>query len=257
MKKCISMFLVIVLVLAVLTACDTTGSGGVTTKKPDDSGTAAQVHKLKVLGPVDESLDIKFSDREEYPIWKKFEEMLKAKNLEITFETVPSDQYSVVIQTRLASSSDLPDLVNVSTVGNTSVLALAKQGMFLPINKIIEKGDGGAKRFLNDVIPFVTKLNTSPDGNMYWITNAEKITYQGKSCSTCMIILIRKDWLENLGLSAPKTAEEYKNVMKEFRKRDANKNGVEDEILALNPADFNNGIAQWFEIGRASCRERV
>jgi ABC-type glycerol-3-phosphate transport system substrate-binding protein len=249
MKKCISMFLVIVLVLAVLTACDTTGSGGVTTKKPDDSGTAAQVHKLKVLGPVDESLDIKFSDREEYPIWKRFEEMLKSKNLEITYETVPSDQYSVVIQTRLASSSDLPDLVNVSTVGNTSVLALAKQGMFLPINKIIEKGDGGAKRFLNDVIPFVTKLNTSPDGNMYWITNAEKITYQGKSCSTCMIILIRKDWLENLGLSAPKTAEEYKNVMKEFRKRDANKNGVEDEILALNPANFNNGIAQWFGLG--------
>jgi len=249
MKRFIPMVLIVVLMLTLFTACDTTQSGKTPTQQTGDSSTQGKVHKLKVLGPVNESAEIKFAEREEYPIWHKFEEMLKAKNLEITYETVPSDQYSVVIQTRLASASDLPDFVNVSTVGNTAVLALANQGMFLPINRIIEKGDGTAKRFLEEVAPFVVKLNMAPDDNLYWLTNVEKITYQGKSCSTCMIILIRKDWLDNLGLPAPKTAEEFKNVMREFRKRDANNNGIEDEILALNPADFNNGIAQWFGLG--------
>lgn len=250
MKKFCSLFLVVLMVLTVLTACSPSGGGKDTTAPVDGSGTT-KVHKLKVLGPVEVSRDIKFEEREEYPIWHKLNDMFKAKNLEITYETVPSDQYSVVIQTRLASLSDLPDLVNVSTVGNTAVLALAKQGVFLPINKIIEKGDGGAKRFLEEVAPFVVKLNTAPDGNMYWLTNIQKITYQGKECSTCMVILIRKDWLEALNLSAPTTAQEFKDVMKKFRTMDANKNGLEDEILALNPANWNNGIAQWFGLGTA------
>lgn len=258
MKKFISMALVVVLMLAAVTACSNSGKNTVSDSSAAGNtqqavtGTTtspAVVHKLKVLGPVDEGAEIKFSDRESYPIWQKFKEMLEAKNLDISYETVPSDQYNVVIQTRLASANDLPDMVNVSILGNTAALSLAKQGLFLPINKILEKGSGAAKKFLDEVAPFVAKLNTAPDGNMYWVSNIEKITYQGKPCSTCVVVLIRKDWLDSLGLSAPTTADEFTNIMKQFREKDANKNGVADEVLALNPSGFANGLAQWFGLG--------
>ncbi|NLY17580.1 MAG: hypothetical protein GX045_01165, partial [Clostridiaceae bacterium] len=95
MKRFIPMVLIVVLMLTLFTACDTTQSGKTSTQQTGDSSTQGKVHKLKVLGPVNESAEIKFAEREEYPIWHKFEEMLKAKNLEITYETVPSDQYSV------------------------------------------------------------------------------------------------------------------------------------------------------------------
>lgn len=258
MKRLISMALAVAFMFITVTACSTSGktnaTGSSTTGNTQQTAAVTStspdtIHKLKVLGPVDESAEIKFSDRESYPVWQKFKEMLESKGLDITYETVPSDQYNVVIQTRLASAKDLPDFVNVSTLGNTAALSLAKQGLFLPVNKILEKGSGAAKKFLDEQTPFVAKLNTAPDGNMYWVTNIEKITYQDKPCSTCVVILIRKDWLDKLGLSAPTTAAEFVNVMKQFREKDANGNGVADEVLALNPSGFANGLAQWFGLG--------
>jgi len=61
-----------------------------------------------------------------------------------------------------------------------------------------------------------------------------------------MGINVRKDWLDALGIEVPQTAEDFYNMLKEFRERDANGNGQPDEVLAFNPAGFTNGIAQWF-----------
>jgi putative aldouronate transport system substrate-binding protein len=42
--------------------------------------------------------------------------------------------------------------------------------------------------------------------------------------------MIRKDWLDNLGLSMPKTQEEYVKVLEAFRDKDPNGNGQKDEV---------------------------
>ena len=42
--------------------------------------------------------------------------------------------------------------------------------------------------------------------------------------------MIRQDWLDKLGLKAPETIDEWYNVLKAFKEKDPNGNGINDEI---------------------------
>jgi len=42
------------------------------------------------------------------------------------------------------------------------------------------------------------------------------------------LLLVRKDWLDNVGLGVPKTMDEFYTVAKAFRENDPNKNGKKD-----------------------------
>lgn len=43
-------------------------------------------------------------------------------------------------------------------------------------------------------------------------------------------MMVRKDWLDKLGLKAPKTVDEYLDMLRAFRDKDPNGNGKNDEI---------------------------
>lgn len=242
--------------VSMLSACGGTGSGSQaasqagSTVQSAASGTqpsANTTHKLSMLTSDNDNKYIKFADREKYDSWQVFEKWLKEQNLEISFETVPSDQYKVVVQTRLASGSNLPDIVNISPVDQTTALNLAKQGTIVPINKLLkEHGDGSVEKFLENEAPFATKLTTASDGNIYWFSGIQKTTYNKKLASTCQMIAIRKDWLDKLGLKAPTNAQEFKDVLTQFREKDANGNGAKDEEIAVDASGFLTGVAQWF-----------
>ncbi|NSW91016.1 MAG: extracellular solute-binding protein [Firmicutes bacterium] len=207
--------------------------------------------KLKILGPSGANKFVKFEEREEYPVWHETEKLFKAANLELEFEIVPREQYQVVLQTLMASASDLPDIANLTALNNTTALNLAKQGIILELNSLIDKySNGNIKRMYKEVFPFAPKLITAPDGKMYWFSSLHLKTYKvTEPAPVNLTMLIRKDWLEKLGLSVPTTAEEYFNVLKEMRDRDANGNGKADEILAYNLGLFNYAIPQWFGLG--------
>ena len=74
-----------------------------------------KVHTLKILGPDPGNQYIKFSEREEYKVWDLLQDLLKENGLELDLEAVPKDQYDVVIQTRMASTS-LPDIANLTPI---------------------------------------------------------------------------------------------------------------------------------------------
>lgn len=239
------------LVLAALTAVAAlSGCSGNKSASRSDSG--KKVHTLKVLAP--ERSDstrsgIKFSERDKYSCWKTMDSELKSKGLNLQFEVVPYDQYKVTIQTRMAAAVDLPDFVNISALDDATALKMGENGILLPVNKIIDKySDGSAKAFFKKY-DFAVKLTTAPDGNRYWLPDIQTTSYGGKPGSTCEPILIRKDWLDKLNLKAPTNADEFLNVMKEFRDKDANGNGKKDEILNVDFSTFFNGVAQWFGLG--------
>ncbi len=89
----------------------------------------------------------------------------------------------------MASANDLPDFANLSKLDDTTALNLANQGILLPINEILEKGDGTALNFIDNEVPFVRGTCTAADGNMYWIPVAQKTTYAGKPASTARFYL--------------------------------------------------------------------
>lgn len=194
-------------------------------------------------------------DRERYECWQQLEDILAERNLQLDCEVVARDQFSTVIQTRTASG-DLPDIVNLSCLEDAAALRLGMGGMLMPINKLLQENGGEeAWAYINEKLPFIVKRLTAEDGNIYWLPSVYPImTYQGKAASTGTTMLIRQDWLDKAGLEMPKTAEEFKEVLRTFQEQDMNGNGVKDEVLILDPATnngslFGNGVAQWFGLG--------
>lgn len=250
-KKTIAILLASLLVISsILTGC-----GG--TKKTDGGDKDAskkettEKMKLHVFGPAKTSKYIKFDERDKYPVWKEVQKMIDEANLDIEYELVPAEQYDVVIKTKMASGSGLPDIVNISALDNTTALNLAKQGTILELNSLIDKYDNGnIKKMYNETFPFAKKLTTSADGKMYWFSNLHKKTYKGtEPAPVALTMLIRKDWLDKLNLPVPTTAEEYLQTLKKMKENDANGNGTKDEVLYYDPSMFNGAIAQWFGLG--------
>lgn len=54
---------------------------------------------------------------------------------------------------------------------------------------------------------------------------------------------IYKPWLEKLNLSEPKTLDEFYNVLKAFKEKDPNGNGLADEIPFIGAT---SGGENWF-----------
>ncbi|GIP27796.1 sugar ABC transporter permease [Paenibacillus sp. J23TS9] len=250
-KRTIVSAMAAVLVIGVVTACN--NSSGESTKKEigDSASSGQQNGKLRLLGPAGSNKYIKFDDRAKYPVWGEVDKLLSDAGLQLDYELVPSEQYSVVIKTRMASGTNLPDIVNISALDNTTVLNLAKQGVLLDLKPLIEKySNGNIKKMYDVEFPYAKKSTTSPDGKMYWFSDLHKKTYQGKDpAPVSLTMLIRKDWLEKLNLSVPATAEEYLQTLKAVRDQDANGNGKKDEVLVYDPSKFDGAIAQWFGLG--------
>lgn len=225
----------------------------VPTEEKANQPEVAETHKITILAPNNNNPEIKFDEREEYPVWQELKKLFAEKQLEIEFELIAPDQYEVVSQTRIGAANNLPDMMNLSSFSDEAALNLVNQGLLKPINQIAdEHGDGSFNKFIKEDMPFVEKLTTAPDGNIYWITSVQYQTYQGKPAPTCQVVNIRKDWLEKYNLPEPTTAEEFLNTMKVFIDQDANGNGQRDEILDVGPngvSGFMNGVAQWFGLG--------
>lgn len=258
--RMLSIAIVMLLMVGLFSACSQDGNKGADGDKnapsetgdkdnAKEGGDSTGTHTLKIMGPESSNPYIKFSEREKYSAWEEFEKLFEEKGIKPEFEIVAVDQYETTLQTRMASAVDLPDFLNVSYLDDVTILNYVDMGTILPINEIIEEhSDGTAKKFFSEGGKGERSniLNTAEDGNVYWISQIQATTYDGKPGSTCMGISVRQDWLDALDMEVPETADDFYNMLKEFRDKDVNGNGQADEVLAFNPAGFTNGIAQWF-----------
>ena len=224
---------------------DTSAQG----QESSDSSTE-ELHTLKILGPDPGNKYIKYEEREEYEVWQALQELAKEYGLNLELEVVPSDQYQVVVQTRMASS-DLPDIVNVSVIDDSSLLSMGKQGTIQELSGLIDQYSNGniEKMYTEDYdtgYPLIQKEN----GEIYWFTNLHRgDSFEGKAVVQGLGLEIRKDWLDKLNMEMPQTLDEFTDAIRAFREEDANGNGQQDEIMLLDVQYFNNGLAQIFGLG--------
>lgn len=223
-------------------------SGGLTASASTDPN---KTHKLKILAPEpNHNKFTVFADRDEYPVFQKLQAMFDEQKLELDYELVAAEQFQVVLQTRLASANNLPDIVNVSALDDASVMDMAKQGTVLPLLDLIKQhSNGNIMNMYDNVFPTAKALTLSPEGEMYWFSNLHKKIYGDSTAPIGLGILLRKDWMDKLSLKTPTTTAELKEVLTAFRKQDANGNGKEDEIFKLDTTTFANCLAQYFGLG--------
>ncbi|MCZ8511717.1 extracellular solute-binding protein [Paenibacillus filicis] len=136
----------------------------------------------------------------------------------------------------MATSGTLPDYFNVNLATLTK---FADEGLILPLNDLLPKMPHASKMFRPQDLDAGTI-----DGKIYGLPNAfrpEPINGPAGG------YVIRKDWLDNVGLPMPSTLDEFHEVLKAFTTKDPDRNGKNDTYGLGGMKPENTGTAAGFE----------
>jgi len=132
---------------------------------------------------------------------------------DLTFQWVPDASKDEKINAALASDS-LADITSLTNISNTSVRQALKSGQFWDVEPYLEDYPNLAK------IDEKTLASARVGGKLYGVPFQKPIARYG--------VLVRQDWLDNLGLETPHTIEELTEVAIAFAQDDPDGNGVDD-----------------------------
>ncbi|MBW7454051.1 extracellular solute-binding protein [Paenibacillus sepulcri] len=153
-------------------------------------------------------------------------------NASLNVTWVPSSSYSEKVTASIAVAGDLPKLLLVKDDRNPAIIDAARAGLFWELGPYLKDYPN-----LQSLDP-ARLSNISIDGKVYGVYRWRAIARNG--------IIIRKDWLDNLGLQEPKTIDELLNVIKAFTYDDPDKNGKNDTFgisFDSNSAQFNHFLS--------------
>jgi putative aldouronate transport system substrate-binding protein len=138
----------------------------------------------------------------------------------IKYEFIPSADYTQQVTVRFASG-DIPEVVTSDSILNSAHATAVENGIFLPLNDLIDKYGKNIKAKVPEATWSLPAL--SKDGKIYGIPKLlTPINPQA--------LLIRKDWLDKLGMKQPETIEEYLAFFEKVKTTDLNGNGKNDEV---------------------------
>lgn len=235
--KITALFLAALTASSLLAGCGGSGNNNATS----NDGTTAEasngeVRTLKVLGS---DTHTTWDTRENQASFKVLQELLAKSNLNIEFEVVANEQYTQVLQTRMATAMDLPDMVRLNELDTSSILNLGEKGILLDVKEIVDQySNGNVESFAAEHFPDMWKANTASDGKMYWMPHHQFMTYKNEPFYSNLTQLIRKDWLDKLGLDVPDTLDEFRDALMAFQENDVNGDGENDEKMLYTPS-FN------------------
>lgn len=136
-------------------------------------------------------------------------------NTKLTFNWIPDASKEERLTTALASD-ELADIVTITIMQNSSVRNALKSGMFWDVSEYLKDYDNLSK-ISDDRIEAA-----SVDGKLYGVPFQKDLARPG--------LVIRKDWLDNLGLEVPTTMDELYEVAKQFTENDPDGNGQNDTV---------------------------
>ncbi|MBD2871685.1 extracellular solute-binding protein [Paenibacillus sp. IB182493] len=142
---------------------------------------------------------------------------------EIEFSWIPDASKEERLNTALASDS-LADIVTITLMENSSVRNALKAGVFWEISPYLDEFPNLAK------ISEGFRTSASIEGKLYGIPLQKQVARNG--------VIVRKDWLDKLGLQPPKTTAELFEVAKAFTENDPDGNGVKDTTGFMDRSDL-------------------
>jgi putative aldouronate transport system substrate-binding protein len=135
-------------------------------------------------------------------------------NTKIEFIWVPDSAYDDRMNIMLASN-DMPHVMLVGGAGkHPSIINAANAGALWELSPYIND-----YKNLSQMHPVVMQ-NASFEGDVYGIYRARNLGRNG--------MYYRQDWLENVGLEAPKTIDDFYEMLVAFTNNDPNKSGQKD-----------------------------
>ncbi|WP_422659832.1 extracellular solute-binding protein [Paenibacillus sp. EC2-1] len=135
----------------------------------------------------------------------------------VTFKPqyIPYDLYTDKLTVKMASG-DIPDVIGTEGA-DANFVKWARQGAFLPLNDYVDQIE--SFKAIPDSVWDVVRI----EGQIYGIPHYFPASGGKKP-------IIRKDWLDKLGLEVPTNFEELKEVAIAFATQDPDGNGKDDTI---------------------------
>lgn len=146
-------------------------------------------------------------------------------NVKVKYTQVPAASKKEKINL-LLTSGEYPDILMSSGLTTADEVTYGTQGIFIPLNSLIEKQGYELKKVFEEQSDILPGAITSTDGKIYGLPNIND-AYHTRHMYKAWI---NTNWLTNLGLKVPTTTDEFYNVLKAFKEKDPNKNGLQDEI---------------------------
>ncbi|WNS43191.1 extracellular solute-binding protein [Paenibacillus sp. MMS20-IR301] len=144
-------------------------------------------------------------------------------NTELDFTWVPDASKEERINTALASDS-LADIVTLTLLENSSVRNALKAGVFWDVGPYLDEFPNLA------AISQDMRTSASIEGKLYGIPMVKDLARNG--------VILRKDWLDKLGMAVPKTTDELMQVAKAFTEQDPDGNGSKDTTGFIDRSDL-------------------
>ncbi|MCC5895968.1 MAG: extracellular solute-binding protein [Alkalibacterium sp.] len=147
-------------------------------------------------------------------------------NTELEFQWIPDASKEERLNTALASGN-LADIVTLTILDNSSVRNALKAGQFWDVEPFLDEFDNLSQ------ITEDTRRSASIEGVLYGIPFQKPLARNG--------VVLRKDWLDNLGMEEPQTLEELYEVARAFSEDDPNGTGQNDTTGFMDRADLKYG----------------
>ncbi|MEK3914075.1 extracellular solute-binding protein [Paenibacillus sp. FSL H7-0331] len=160
------------------------------------------------------------------PIKKAIE---KATNSKMKIQWVSGNNYADKLNVTLASG-DIPELILINDPFTSVFRNSVTQGAFWDVAPYIKDYPNLSSK-ISKTAWDLTKMQ---DGKNYGIPRP-------RPSESDNFFIVRKDWLDNLGLKVPTTTDELYDVMKAFAEKDPDKNGKNDSVpfaANVNPTDM-------------------
>ena len=153
-------------------------------------------------------------------------------NIEVVYDWVASSTDYDEKMNLCIGSNTVPELMNVNA---TQYRALLKYDMIQPLEEYFDDYASDAlKSYVESGGEELQKCITNEDGELMAIP-APAITAGGIN-----EMWIRQDWLDSLGLGAPRTWDELVKVAEAFVTQDPDGNGEDDTIGILGPSNSDH-----------------
>ncbi|MFH5185081.1 extracellular solute-binding protein [Paenibacillus sp. TAB 01] len=142
----------------------------------------------------------------------------KATNTKLNIQWVSANNYKERLNVSM-SSGDIPDVVMIDDPFSTMFRSMVQQGAFWDISTLYSKYPNISKLIPAEAWE-ATKMQ---DGKNYGVPRP-------RGAEGARFFVLRKDWLDKLGMQVPTTTDELYNVMKAFKEKDPDGNGKNDTI---------------------------
>ena len=229
-KKRIAYAAAFMLLSSALAGCSGSGNDGSPAADGNAAGDVAGESKdgAATADPFAEPMDISvstfnigkaFPDRQSDEFLKLMEEKF---NVTFVDKVISYSDYKEKFQL-WSASGELPDVFSHDIINSETYFSWIKQGIIRSL-----PADLNAYPNVRRVMESEESKALSVDGGYYMIPRQTYQTHDQWAMERSLVV--RKDWMEKLGIPDPVTYEDYLNMLRAFAQNDPDGNGADDTV---------------------------